>query len=246
MDSSGPRSTRLRRGVALVSLAALGLAACGGDDSTTSDDVVDSAADGAVETVTTDVTSDSGAAGSEAPAEAGAQGLQQNGPITVTGTPLDPFEMSGADDPSIGTEAPVVEGESFDGTAMTIGGPTENPTMVVFLAHWCPHCNEEVPVLISLDDDGSLPDDLDVIGVSTAVDAEAPNYPPSEWIDDRGWPWPTMADDDALTAISAMGGTSFPFLVVLDTDGTVLARRAGQATGPDTIAFLEDALSRRS
>lgn len=168
--------------------------------------------------------------------------LQQNGPIVVTGAALDPFDATIAD-LAVGTPAPVVEGESFDGTPITIGGATGNPTFVVFLAHWCPHCNDEVPELIELEAAGRIPEGLDVIGVSTAVAADRDNYPPSDWIDDNDWPWPTMADDDVLAAINAMGGTSFPFAVVLDADGNVLARKAGQSTGDDTVAFLEAALA---
>ncbi len=69
------------------------------------------------------------------------------------------------------------------------------------------------------------------------------NYPPSDWIVEKGWPWPMMADDEELTAVKAYGGTSFPFAVVLDADGTVLARRAGQATAAETKAFLDSALA---
>lgn len=169
------------------------------------------------------------------------QGLQQNGPIVVEGDGLDPFDSS-IEDLAVGATAPVVSGESFDVTPITIGGPTDNPTLVVFLAHWCPHCNDEIPELLALDEAGDLPEGLDVIGVSTAVDAAADNYPPSDWVVEKGWSWPTMADDEELTAIKAYGGTSFPFAVVLDTDGNVLARRAGQASAAETMAFLEAAL----
>ena len=136
----------------------------------------------------------------------------------------------------------MISGESFDGTPITVGGPTENATLVVFLAHWCPHCNDEIPELIGLFEAGELPEGLDVIGVSTAVDSTQENYPPSDWVVDKGWPWPTMADDEELTAIKAYGGTSFPFAVVLDEEGVVLARRAGQASAADTTAFLAGAL----
>ena len=51
---------------------------------------------------------------------------------------------------------------------MTIGGAGDKPTLLVFLAHWCPHCNREVPELIKLNDAGGIPADLDVIGISTA------------------------------------------------------------------------------
>ena len=180
----------------------------------------------------------------EADAEPGADagGLQQNGPIDVEGAALDPYDST-IEDLSVGAMAPVVRGESFDGSEIVIGGPTENPTMIVFLAHWCPHCNDEVPVLLGLESEGRLPEGLDVIGVSTAVAADRDNYPPSEWIVDNGWSWPTIADDEILSAINAFGGTGFPFTVVLDTDGTVLARRSGGATADDAVAFLDAALA---
>lgn len=230
----GQRLSR-RRSLALVAAAAaLAISACGsGDDTVSSNSGVetDAAESGTGPTATEPATADADPAG-----------LQQNGPIDVAGAALDPYDST-IEDLSIGMTAPVVRGESFDGNEIVIGGPTENPTMIVFLAHWCPHCNDEVPVLLGLESEGRLPEGLDVIGVSTAVAADRDNYPPSEWIVDNGWSWPTIADDEILSAINAFGGTGFPFTVVLDTDGTVLARRSGGAPADDTVAFLAAALA---
>ena len=50
--------------------------------------------------------------------------------------------------------------------------------MVVLLAHWCPHCNAEIPVLNEWRDSGEIPDGLNIVGVSTGASADAPNFPP--------------------------------------------------------------------
>ena len=57
--------------------------------------------------------------------------------------------------------------------------------MYVFLAHWCPHCNDEIPELIALDENGDIPENLAIVGISTAVAPDRDNYPPSEWLADR-------------------------------------------------------------
>ncbi|NCZ56650.1 MAG: hypothetical protein EBY86_08450 [Acidimicrobiia bacterium] len=53
------------------------------------------------------------------------------------------------------------------------------PMLLVFLAHWCPHCQAEVPVLVKWNQSMLVPDNLDVIAVATGTDETAPNYPPS-------------------------------------------------------------------
>lgn len=232
VPGSPTRSARrsIRRSSAVLLVAGLAFTACSSSD----------------ETVTPgSVASGSADASSDSEADVSPVALQENGPIAVEGAVLAPFddESVGSADPAVGVAAPVITGESFDGTEIVVGGPTENPTMVVFLAHWCPHCNDEVPMLLDLEASGELPEGLDVIGVSTAVASDRDNFPPSQWTVDTGWDWPMMADDEALTAINSMGGQGFPFAVVLDTDGTVLARKAGESAGPATVEFLDAALS---
>jgi len=185
---------------------------------------------------------DSGA--SSASGDSGAE-IEQTRPVEVTGEALAPFEDPAAD-PAVGQASPVVNGQGFDGTAMTIGGAGDKPTLLVFLAHWCPHCNREVPEVIKLNDAGGIPADLDVVGISTAVASDRPNYPPSEWIVDKGWPFPTMADSENSEALSAFGGTGFPFLVMVDSDGTVLARQSGESTADELGAWIDATLATSS
>ncbi len=172
--------------------------------------------------------------------------VAQTRPVEATGDPLAPFQAEDVDpavDPAVGQPAPVVSGENFEGEAITIGEPSDGPTLLVFLAHWCPHCNREVPALLELDDDGGIPAELDLVGISTAVASDRPNYPPSEWIVDKGWRWPVMVDDENGTAMGYYGGTGFPFLVMLDSDGTVLARQSGESTPEQLGAWIDTILS---
>jgi thiol-disulfide isomerase/thioredoxin len=178
---------------------------------------------------------------SSASGDSGAE-IEQTRPVEVTGEALAPFEDPAAD-PAVGQASPVVTGAGFDGTPMTIGGAGDKPTLLVFLAHWCPHCNREVPEVIKLNDAGGIPADLDVIGISTAVASDRPNYPPSEWIVDKGWPFPTMADSENSEALDAFGGTGFPFLVIVDSDGTVLARQSGESTADELGAWIDATLA---
>jgi thiol-disulfide isomerase/thioredoxin len=124
---------------------------------------------------------------------------------------------------------------------MSVGGATGDATLYVFLAHWCPHCNDEIPELIELRNRDGLPDGVNVVGVSTGVDSTGPNYPPSEWILDKNWPseWPMMADSVESTAFVVNGGSGFPYLMIVDADGNVLARDSGAKSAEDLAAWLQ-------
>jgi len=131
-------------------------------------------------------------------------------------------------------------GTDFSGNAVRVDAATDGPTMLVFLAHWCPHCNAEVPVLNELRDAGSFPDDLNIIAVSTAVSPDRPNFPPSRWIKDVDWTYPVIADGVDLAAgtylgTAAYGLDGFPFIVLTDADGNVAARWSGESTGDQIV-----------
>ena len=145
------------------------------------------------------------------------------------------------DDPARGKIAPVVNGFGFDGAPLTIA-PTGKPMLVVFLAHWCPHCNAEIPRLIEWKDSGAMPADLGVVGVSTGARDDAPNWPPSQWVVDKAWPWPVMADNEDQNAAVAFGVSGYPGLILLNGDGKVLARRSGEAGIDELKAWAQEFL----
>ena len=168
---------------------------------------------------------------------AAVQGEQQ--PVVVDGSPLP--ELAGGADPAVGMTPPTLQGSSFDGSPIEIV-PGGTDKMVVFLAHWCSHCNAEVPVLLEWQEAGRVPEGLEVIGVATASDESAPNYPPSAWLEDFGWPWPTLADSAQNEAALSYGVSGFPFFAIIGEDGTVKGRLSGEMGLDDLDQAVRDAL----
>jgi thiol-disulfide isomerase/thioredoxin len=165
--------------------------------------------------------------------------VPQFGTVTVTGDPLPQGEAP--DDPDVGSKVPTITGVDYTGQAVSIEPGKDGPMMIVVMAHWCPHCNAEVPKLVEWQQSGKVPEGLKVVGVSTAVRDNAPNYPPSSWIaDTMKWAWPVIADDEEQTAATALGTTGYPFVMFVDAKGDLMFRRAAELS-IDDIQQLADA-----
>ena len=156
-------------------------------------------------------------------------GLQQTQPVEVSGTALPEFGGDTANDPAIGMTIPTITGKSFDGTPVTLG-PTGSPQMLMFVAHWCPHCQREVPIVSEWLKQGGLPATVKLTTVATGTSADAPNYPPSAWLEKNDWPSPILADSTNADAANAYGLPSYPYFVWVDGDGKVVARATGELT----------------
>ena len=164
---------------------------------------------------------------------------QEVGAVTVDGTSLPAYDADARTDAAVGDTAPTLEGSGFDEQPVTIG-PTGNPQVVMFLAHWCPHCQAEVPRIVTLADQGAF-EGIDVASVATGTSADAPNYPPSAWLTREDWPFEVLVDDRQGTAAAAYGLSAYPFFVFLDGDGKVLGRTTGEIE-PDHLEAILDAL----
>jgi thiol-disulfide isomerase/thioredoxin len=166
---------------------------------------------------------------------------QQTAAVELSGDNLTtlPAELSisnASNDPAAGEIAPTLVGTDFEDNTITIE-PDGRPKVIYFLAHWCPVCQAEVPVLQQLIADGQLPADVDVYAVSTGVDLGRGNYPPESWLETEGFEQPTLRDDVASSAFVAYGGSGFPYGVYLDADHKVIARSSGQVPEAETIAL---------
>jgi len=157
--------------------------------------------------------------------------------VTVTGTKL-PAYAAGKADPAIGLAAPKLGSVDFQGTNVEAGGVTGKPYAMVFLAHWCPHCQAEVPRLVSLAKAGKIAG-VDVTGVATGTSKAYPNYPPSAWLDREGWPFGVMVDDARSTAADAYGLAGYPYMVFVDAQGKVVGRTSGEVAPADVTAIFE-------
>ena len=167
-------------------------------------------------------------------------GISEYSSITVTGEALPAFDSeSSATDAAIGMPAPVVSGKGFTGTEITTDG-AGTPTLLVFLAHWCPHCQREVPLLVQWEKDGSTPTGVDVIAVATGTDPANPNFPPSEWLAREEFPalWPVIADSADKKAANAFGLSGYPFFVLVDAQGKVFTRLSGEIPMDELTAII--------
>jgi thiol-disulfide isomerase/thioredoxin len=151
--------------------------------------------------------------------------VQQYQAVDVTGAALGQFTSS-TNDPAVGKMIPQLTGHSFDGTPVHVRNDGR-PKLLLFLAHWCPHCRAEVPVVRDWLGAGNGTN-LDVYAISTNASADRPNWPASKWLEDENWPTPVLVDDRDSTAASAFGLTSFPYFVFVNSDGTVALRGSGE------------------
>jgi len=168
-------------------------------------------------------------------------GVEEFNSVKVAGDPLPEYSDS-ASDTAIGMTAPILTGKGFTGNTIVTGPGA--PTLLVFLAHWCPHCQREVPLLVQWNRDGLVPSGLDVIAIATSTDPASPNFPPSEWLAREEFPplWPVMTDSGEKTAANAMGVSGFPFFVLLDSSGKVALRISGEIEMPVLTEQINKAL----
>lgn len=144
-------------------------------------------------------------------------------------------------DPAIGQPVPTIEGQDFDGSAVSIADDGR-AKVILFLAHWCPVCQNEVPWVTDWLAQGSLPESVDFYTVATAIDRSRENWPPSEWLDREGWTPPVIVDDRVSSAATAFGLPAYPYWVFVDSDGNLAGRMSG-SLNPTDLGRVVDTLA---
>jgi thiol-disulfide isomerase/thioredoxin len=131
--------------------------------------------------------------------------------------------LASGPDAAVGATIPMVTGEQFDGSALVVS-PEGKPQLIMAMAHWCPHCQAEVPRIQQWLDDNGMPDDVELVAVATSNDATRPNYPAGE-----------------SSAAVALGVGGFPGFIAVDADGRVVQRASGEITTEQWEQLLEAA-----
>ena len=151
-------------------------------------------------------------------------GMPPSNPIDVTAT---------------GLSIPNVTGEDFDGDEVVIDRGDGRAKAIIFLAHWCSHCQAEVPrVQAWLDATGGV-EGVDMYSVATSINSSRGNYPPSSWLDREGWTVPILRDDKDNSVLNAYGSGGFPYWVFVNADGTVALRTSGEMPTEQLQSFIE-------
>lgn len=149
--------------------------------------------------------------------------------VKVIGTPLPAFPSDKTPDTAMGLPAPQVSGTSLDGEPISIGADGK-PKVIIFVAHWCPHCQKEVPIVQKWINENGKPEGVELFGVVTGNDEGKPNYPPSSWLRREGWTAPTLIDSKNQQVANAFGLSGFPFWAVVDSQGKIVIRQSGEIT----------------
>jgi thiol-disulfide isomerase/thioredoxin len=142
----------------------------------------------------------------------------------ILGSPLPVFDGTGN---AVGTEAPRIVAQTLDGERVEVGGDG-TARLYGFFTHWCSHCQAELPRVTAWLGENELPEGVEIVAVSTSVDPARNNYPPSAWFEREAWPTTVLIDDIDSPVARGFGLSAFPFWVVVDADGNVVGRSAGE------------------
>lgn len=163
-------------------------------------------------------------------------------PVTVIGDPLPPQYSDPNNtqlNEAVGAQAPDLRGSTFSGDPVEIS-KNGRGKVLIFLAHWCPHCRNEVPPLAKwIPENSAKYPQVDFYAIATGSRANAANYPPSKWLDKENWPTPIIADDNTFSAATAFGLGSYPYMVFLDGENKVVTRTSGELQMADFASLVQ-------
>jgi cytochrome c biogenesis protein CcmG, thiol:disulfide interchange protein DsbE len=148
---------------------------------------------------------------------------------------LPSFDPTLANDPAIGMVLGPLSVTSYpDGTSEIVDPSDGLPRVWLVWAHWCPHCQAELPALAEV-----YPQIADssvgLVTISTNQDPSRGN-PQDEYLASSDFPFTVFIDSNDAAA-AQMGVASFPSWMITDGDGSVVSRWSGEI-GADTMVQL--------
>jgi len=177
--------------------------------------------------------------------EASAAEIAPAGEVQIEGEALPASDGSAGlnpNDPAIGMTAPEVTAPILGaGNRVTLGN-FGTPRVITFLAHWCPHCQDDVAQLSNwLAEGNQLPRGVDLQAVSIRQAPGRDGFPAAAWLEGEDWPFQTVIDDENALIDRTFGVGGTPFWVFIDAEGLVAGRIGGELD-PQVLASLMEQL----
>lgn len=134
----------------------------------------------------------------------------------------------------VGSEAPSFTAETVEGGEVSVGDGSAGATMLVFFATWCPHCNNEAPIISDLE---GRYEDLRVVMIG--IDDEDDPEKVQEFVERYDIAGPAVYQPSLGSTYQVSG---YPTTYVLDGNDTVVAAHSGEAPSSVYEGWIEEAL----
>lgn len=164
----------------------------------------------------------------------------ETGSPIIAGTLL-PYYVETNADAALNLPIPEVTGADFAGNEVVITNDGRAKA-ILFVAHWCPVCQREIPAVTEWLASNSVPDGVDLYTVATGINPDADNYPSSVWLERENWPLPVIVDSASNTAAAAFGLSAYPFWVFVNDEGHLVGRLDGYLD-PETLSTILNTLA---
>jgi thiol-disulfide isomerase/thioredoxin len=134
----------------------------------------------------------------------------------------------------VGQKAPAFTAERVGGGQVSVGEGEAAATMLVFFATWCPHCQDEAPVMSELE---SQYEGLQMVMVG--IDGEDNPEKVQQFVEEYDIESPAVYDP-ALGPEYGVSG--YPTTYVLDGENRVVGAHSGEAPREVYEGWIEEAL----
>lgn len=140
-----------------------------------------------------------------------------------------------------GQPAPKLSGKDmYSGREVSLQDMQGKPTLVAVWAHWCPHCQKEMPIIQQVSQEQAA--DFNFLTVTTAAGqqpAQAQYATPATFMQTQGITIPTLRDD-GTKAMQALGVQGFPTLLMVDADGKLVGKASGEMPKDQLLSFMQN------
>ncbi len=133
-----------------------------------------------------------------------------------------------------GEKAPAFTAETVGGGSVSVGEGGAEATMLVFFATWCPHCQDEAPVMSELE---SQYDGLRMVMVG--IDGEDDAEKVRRFVEEYDIESPAVYEPELGAEYGVSG---YPTTYVLDGENRVVGAHSGEAPREVYEGWIEEAL----